>query len=546
MKRIPIGIENFKELIDKKFYYVDKTLFIENVLKEKVALYARPRRFGKTLNMSMLYYFFSIQQADNAYLFKDLEISKNEEAMRYQNQNPVIFMSLKDMKNKTFENQKAMFSILIQEIVRNNQELLDSNELSTFDKEQLVSLYRRTQSDVDLQNALKFISECLKQHYHKNVIILIDEYDVPLQSAYKNKYYNEMADFLSNVFSAALKTNNALEKGILTGCLRIAKESIFTGLNNFNVRSIFDTESSLYFGFTPEETIKLLEDFSLNSYEHTVKEWYDGYLFGNQEIYNPWSVLMYAQKILQNEQEPESFWANTSGNDLIYQYILLGNAAMKQDFDNLISGQSIEKTIKPELTYREMDDTENIYSFMLFTGYLKPVEKTKLNTYRMRIPNKEVHYIYTSIFEEWFRQRIKENNIGFIDAVFKEDVENANEIMNTVLFQSMSYFDYDEKYYHGFLNGMLQGITNCRISSNAESGLGRFDLAILPAYNKKRGLVFEIKVAKSIEELENTAELACQQIKDMKYIEGLNKKGYTDIVGYGIAFYKKSCVIKKV
>ena len=266
MKHIPIGIESFKELIDGEYYYVDKTLFIKDVCKEKVALYTRPRRFGKTLNMNMLYYFFSLKQKENAYLFDGLHITKDAEILRYQNQYPVIFITLKDMKQVSFENQKAMFAILIQEIVRNNKELLDSEEVSTFDKEQLVAYSRRTQSDVDLQNALKFLCVCLKQHYHKNVILLIDEYDVPLQSAYLNGYYDEMADFLSGIFSAALKTNDALEKGILTGCLRIAKESIFTGLNNFNVYSITEEPSSTCFGFTPEETLKLLEYYHLKSY----------------------------------------------------------------------------------------------------------------------------------------------------------------------------------------------------------------------------------------------------------------------------------------
>ena len=262
---------------------------------------------------------------------------------------------------------------------------------------------------------------------------------------------------------------------------------------------------------------------------------------------------MYVNKILQDNNEPESFWANTSGNDLVYRYIQQGDTEMKQDFDILSNGKAIEKTIKPELTYREMDDTDNIYSFLLFTGYLKAIKKIGRNTYQLMIPNKEIHYIYTTIFEEWFRQQIKNCQAAFIDALMKEQVEKANEIMNTVLFQSMSYFDYDEKYYHGFLNGMLQGVTLSRIESNQESGLGRYalrtsrcDLAILPAYNKKRGLLFELKVAKSIEDLEEAAKLACRQIKDMQYIEGLNKKGYTDIVGYGIAFYKKSCLIKKV
>ena len=373
MKHIPIGIESFKELIDGEYYYVDKTLFIKDVCKEKVALYTRPRRFGKTLNMNMLYYFFSLKQKENAYLFDGLHITKDAEILRYQNQYPVIFITLKDMKQVSFENQKAMFAILIQEIVRNNKELLDSEEVSTFDKEQLVAYSRRTQSDVDLQNALKFLCVCLKQHYHKNVILLIDEYDVPLQSAYLNGYYDEMADFLSGIFSAALKTNDALEKGILTGCLRIAKESIFTGLNNFNVYSITEEPSSTCFGFTPEETLKLLEYYHLKSYEQTVKEWYDGYLFGNKEIYNPWSVLKYVLKILQGNDVPESFWANTSGNDIIYQYIQKADSQMRTDFDTLTSGGRITQTVRYELTYREMDQINNIYSFLLFTGYLKAI-----------------------------------------------------------------------------------------------------------------------------------------------------------------------------
>ena len=272
MKRLPIGVEDFKKMIDKNFYYIDKTDFINDVLHEEVVLYTRPRRFGKTLNMSMLYYFFSMKQKENAYLFNNMDIANHTDALQYQNQYPVIFITLKDMKKHTFENQKAMFAILIQDIVRKNQELLESEELNIFDKEQLFTYYRRTRSDVDLQNALKFLCGCLKQHYHKDVILLIDEYDVPLQSAYLKGYYDEMVDFLNGMFSAALKTNDALEKGILTGCLRIAKESIFTGLNNFNVYSISEDQSSTSFGFTPKETITLLENYDLKSYEQTIKE----------------------------------------------------------------------------------------------------------------------------------------------------------------------------------------------------------------------------------------------------------------------------------
>ena len=274
--------------------------------------------------------------------------------------------------------------------------------------------------------------------------------------------------------------------------------------------------------------------------------WRDGYLFGNQEIYNPWSVLKYMLNITQGNDEPASFWANTSGNDIIYRYIQQSTAEMKQDFDILSNGGRIEKVIKSELTYREMDNIENIYSFLLFTGYLKAIRKTAVNIYQLEIPNKEIRYIYTTIFEEWFRQQIEIHNVSFINALLKEDIERADEILNSVLFESMSYFDYDERFYHGFVNGMLQGVTNSSIYSNQESGLGRYDIAVLPAYKKKRGLVLELKVASKEEEVEKTANLACEQIKAMKYIEGLNKKGYTDIVGYGIAFYKKSCMIIKL
>ena len=446
------------------------------------------------------------------------------------------------MKQVSFENQKAMFAILIQEIVRNNKELLDSEEVSTFDKEQLVAYSRRTQSDVDLQNALKFLCVCLKQHYHKNVILLIDEYDVPLQSAYLNGYYDEMADFLSGIFSAALKTNDALEKGILTGCLRIAKESIFTGLNNFNVYSITEEPSSTCFGFTPEETLKLLEYYHLKSYGQTVKEWYDGYLFGNKEIYNPWSVLKYVLKILQGNDVPESFWANTSGNDIIYQYIQKADSQMRTDFDTLTSGGRITQTVRYELTYREMDQINNIYSFLLFTGYLKAiacVDKDKA-VYQLMIPNKEINRIYTLIFEEWFQEQVKAKSRTLVDAFMKEDVETANEVLNTILFKSISYFDYDEKFYHGMLVGML---SDYQIVSNQETGNGRSDIMVLPAYKKKRGLVLEVKVATKEKDIEITAQRACHQIREMNYIDGLQERGYTDIIGYGIAFYKKTCVI---
>ena len=547
MKRLPIGVEDFKKMIDKNFYYIDKTDFINDVLHEEVVLYTRPRRFGKTLNMSTLYYFFSIKQKENAYLFNGLNIMKRRDAVEHLNKYPVIMISLKEMKQTTFEKQLEMYSVFIRDIIRRNQELLESEQINAIDKELLTAYYMGTKNEVSLQTALKFLCECLQQHYHQNVILLIDEYDVPLQSAYLHGYYDQMVEFLRNVFSAALKTNDALEKGVLTGCLRIAKESNFTGLNNFKVNSIFDGDENQQFGFMQNEIDILLEKYDALEYRYNIKEWYDGYQFGGCDVYNPWSVLMYMDRLTNsNNKSPESFWANTSGNDVIYRFIQQGNAEMKQDFDILSSGGMIEKTIKPELTYRELDDTDNLYSFLLFTGYLKAISKTDTNTYQLMIPNKEIQYIYTTIFEEWFKQQIKSYQASFLEALLQEHVEEANEILNTVLFQSMSYFDYDEKYYHGFLNGMLQGKGSYRIVSNQESGFGRCDLAVLPAYNKNRGLLLELKVAKREEDVEKSAELAIQQIKEKQYIEGLHRKGYTDILGYGIAFYKKTCTIKRV
>ena len=543
MKRLPIGIENFKELIDKNYYYVDKTEFIKDVCNEKVALYTRPRRFGKTLNMSMLYYFFSIKETENAYLFQNLNISKDTQLLKHQNQYPVIFITLKDMKNNSFHKQLEMYSLLIQKVIRRNKELLTSKDIDEFDKERIINLYRGVHNEVDLQNALGFISDCLMQHHHKKVILLIDEYDVPLQNAYLNGYYDEMVNFLRNVFSAAFKTNDALEKGVLTGCLRIAKESIFTGLNNFRVVSIFDEISNQRFGFTQSEIDMMLQDYQLKDYQKQMKEWYDGYQFGGCDIYNPWSALMYVDKLANtSRREPESFWANTSGNDIIYRYIKEANPKMRDEFDILAAGGMIEKAVKDDITYREMDQISNVYSFLLYTGYLKAIRcmDEDKRIYQLMIPNKEIKRVFLSIFSEWFDEQVEHSGNSFVEALMKEDLIQAADILNNILFQSISYFDYDEKFYHGLLIGML---SEYQTVSNGEAGLGRFDIAILPLSRMSRGVVLELKVAKQEEDLQKLSEEACRQIRDMKYIEGLQKKGYEDILGYGIAFYKKSCII---
>ena len=544
MKLIPTGIENFKELIDKDYYYIDKTNLIANIINEKVVLYTRPRRFGKTLNMSMLYYFFSIKEKENAYLFNDLNISKNKDALKHQNQYPTIFVSLKDMKNSSYEKQMNQFKEVICLCAKNFLELLNSDILLDSEKKLFQKYVDNKTQDNELERALFNISYFLYKHYHQKVIILIDEYDVPLQSAYQNNYYDEMVDFLRSVFSSALKTNDALEKGIMTGCLRISKESIFTGLNNFTSYSILNNIGNEYFGFNENEVKQLLEDYNLIDYIDEVKEWYDGYLFGNTEIYNPWSTLMYVKNKIQDQSfKPVSFWVNTSGNDLVVNYIQNGSDELHEEFEQLIQGQSLTKYIKPELTYREMDNINNIYSFLLLTGYLRVIEDLGENKYKLVIPNKEVYEIYKQSFMSYFEDYTFIRKEDLYQCLVKEDVDQANEILGDILSRSISYFDNQESFYHGFLVGLFSGKN---IKSNRESGNGRFDLCILPKQIFQTALILECKHSKSVKELVSDAKEGAKQIIDNRYKDEIINDGYLHVKGYGISFYKKYCYIVKV
>ncbi len=543
MKLLPIGIENFKELIDKNYYYVDKTNLIANIINEKVVLYTRPRRFGKTLNMSMLYYFFSIKEKDNAYLFDYLNISKNKDALKHQNKYPTIFISLKEMKNSTFDAQVSSFGDIIKNVILQNKELLESVYVDESDRIILQDFRFLKGTLNQLKYSLKTISRCLYNHYHQKVIILIDEYDVPLQSAYQNNYYDEMVEFLRNVFSSALKTNDALEKSILTGCLRISKESIFTGLNNFKAYSILYKSKNEFFGFNENEVKQLLEDYQLSSYMNEVKEWYDGYLFGNIEIYNPWSTLMYVDSKLDNvTNQPVSFWANTSGNGLVVNYIQNGSDELHEEFEQLIQGQSLEKYIKPELTYREMDHINNIYSFLLLTGYLRVAEDLGENKYKLIIPNKEVYEIYKQSFMSYFEDYTFVRKEDLYQCLVREDVDQANEILGDILSRSISYFDNQESFYHGFLVGLFSGK---KIKSNREAMHGRFDLCILPKQIFQTALILECKHSKSVKELVSDAKEGAKQIIDNKYEDEIINDGYLHVKGYGISFYKKYCYIEK-
>lgn len=544
MKLLPTGIENFKTMIDKSAYYVDKTNFIEDVLNEQVVSYTRPRRFGKTLNMSMLYYFFSIKEKGNSYLFDGLNISKNKEALKHQNKYPTIFISLKEMKNLTFDAQISSFSNVIYELLEKNLEILSSDQLSDTTKDILYKLHNRSSSIEDLKISLRVITNALYTYYQQKVIVLIDEYDVPLQAAYQNNYYEEMVEFLRSVFSSALKTNDALEKGVMTGCLRISKESIFTGLNNFTAYSVLNNISSESFGFTESEVKKLLKDYNLSEKMDEVKKWYDGYQFGNKEIYNPWSTLMYVKNITQDVSfKPISFWANTSGNDLVVKYIQNGDKKLRKEFDVLMNGQSLIKYIKPELTYREMDNIKNIYSFLLLTGYLKVIKDMGENQYELVIPNKEVYEIYKQSFMSYFEDYTTSKKNELYQELVDGDAKKVNLLLNDILLRSISYFDNQESFYHGFLVGLLN---DYEVVSNKESGNGRFDVCVLPENILGTVVLIECKHSISEDDLIDDAKEGARQIVEKKYLEEHRFKKYENAIGYGMSFYKKQCYIVKV
>lgn len=544
MKLLPTGIENFKTMIDKSAYYVDKTNFIEDVLNEQVVSYTRPRRFGKTLNMSMLYYFFSIKEKENAYLFDGLNISKNKDALKHQNKYPTIFISLKEMKNLTFDAQISSFSNVIYELLEKNLEILSSDQLSDTTKDILYKLHNRSSSIEDLKISLRVITNALYTYYQQKVIVLIDEYDVPLQAAYQNNYYEEMVEFLRSVFSSALKTNDALEKGVMTGCLRISKESIFTGLNNFTAYSVLNNISSESFGFTESEVKKLLKDYNLSEKMDEVKKWYDGYQFGNKEIYNPWSTLMYVKNITQDVSfKPISFWANTSGNDLVVKYIQNGDKKLRKEFDLLMNGQSLIKYIKPEFTYREMDNINNIYSFLLLTGYLKVIKDRGENQYELVIPNKEVYEIYKQSFMSYFEDYTTSRKGELYQELVDGDAKKVNLLLNDILLRSISYFDNQESFYHGFLVGLLN---DYEVVSNRESGNGRFDVCVLPENILGTVVLIECKHSISEDDLIDDAKEGARQIVEKKYLEEHRFKKYENAIGYGISFYKKQCYVVKL
>lgn len=554
-KPIPIGIENFKELIDKECYYVDKTLMIKDILDNcsKVNLYTRPRRFGKTLNMSMIQYYFENTDKDNSYLFENLNISKaGEKYQKHMGQYPVISISLKSMKQGSYEESFYQYISIISEEFDRHSYLLESELISDEDKEDFIKIKKRTADEKIYNTSIKFLSRCLNKYYNKNVIILIDEYDVPLECAYFNGFYDEMVNLIRSAFESALKTNNSLEFGILTGCLRVSRESIFTGLNNPKINSITTIDYSEYFGFTEPEVRKIVEDYNISERFDDIKDWYDGYLFGKTEIYNPWSILNFiSDSRKDNNALLKAYWSNTSSNDIIRELIFNGELETKSLIQDLMNGKSIEKPIHEEITYRNIDiNTDYIWSFLLFTGYLKQIDSyLEGDTIysKMVIPNREVRSIYRNTISQWFKEKVQNTGTSdLFNAVITGNAEMFAKEVNKWLRKCISYQDNYESFYHGFLAGLLLGSEEYTVKSNRENGNGRTDIVICEYQERTVAVIIEIKIADKYIDLEKKCDEALNQIESRNYESELTEVGYQNVIKYGIAFCsEKVCKVKK-
>lgn len=555
LKPIPIGIEDFKELIDKNYYFVDKTLMIKDLIDNcsKVSLFTRPRRFGKTLNLSMIQRYFEKTDEDNSYLFDRLKISgAGEKYKAYQGQFPVISLSLKSMKQADYELAYETYKDIIKdEFQRHKKYVYQSDVLDNEELKRYESFLDIDANDSAYNKAIGFLSKCLKKVYQKNVIILIDEYDVPLECAYFGGFYDKMVNLIRSAFESALKTNPSLEFAVMTGCLRISKESIFTGLNNLNVYSVINNKFSEYFGFTENEVHEIAEAYGFENRIAEMKSWYDGYLFGNTEIYNPWSVLKYLSSAAAGEHiSCRPYWINTSSNSIIHQLIRESNPETKKKIEILMQGGSVTAPIYEDSVYANIDvNAEDIWSFLLFTGYLKQIH-TELSDSdetiaTMVIPNREIMASYRRIISVWFNEKIKkEGTSDILQALLDEKPNVLESILNDWLFKSISYHDENETFYHGFLMGLLVGFDKFEVKSNRENGDGRTDITICKFQTREIAVVIEIKVAENFRELDLKCDEALKQIEEKKYAEQLMDDCYQKVVKYGVAFYKKACKVK--
>ena len=561
--KLPVGIDDFRKLRESEFYYVDKTRLIEQLLLNwsEVMLFTRPRRFGKTLNMSMLKSFFDIG-TDEA-LFDGLYISGNKELCdEYMGKYPVIFLSLKGVEGLTYEEAFEAFVRIMGKEVNRVSFLADSDKLTQIEREQYKGLTimkngRLAFDKEKLISSLQLLSQLLYKHYGKKTVILIDEYDVPLDKAFQNGYYNEMVSLIRGLFGQALKTNEFLQFAVLTGCLRISKESIFTGLNNFKVMSITDSRFDEQFGFTDEEVRKLLSDYGMDSHFDEVKEWYDGYHFGRADVYCPWDVINHADHLRDDgDAKPQTYWINSSGNSLVRRLINRADSSTKDEIERLIAGEAIEKVIRQDLTYDEIENSiDNIWSVLFTTGYLTKVGEVKLAdsesyAYKLIIPNKEVREVFVLQIQEWFKAVVANDNDTMkllSKAILDKDETILARQLNIVMGRMISILDtkapddMKENFYHGLLLGLLRGSNpEWLIRSNRESGDGFSDILIKPE-NPDLGIVIEVKYAKEFKKLDAACDAAMAQIKEKRYDETLRDEGRCDILAYGIAFCRKRC-----
>ena len=551
-KMLPTGIENFEEIRrNNSYYYVDKTGLIRDLLKSrgKVNLFTRPRRFGKTLNMSMLKCFFEIG-ADKT-LFDGLAISKEtalcEECM---GKFPVVFISLKDVDGLTFKEAYGKLHEIIQKEIRRLYFLTESSKLSEMDKQAFNKL-ASTDEEVEIQKSLALLTELLYKHYGQKTILLIDEYDVPLDKAFQHGYYKEMASLIRGLFSPALKTNDFLQFAVLTGCLRVSKESIFTGLNNFKVLSITDSRFDEHFGFTDAEVKMLLEDYDLLDHYDDTRRWYDGYRFGNVDVYCPWDVINYVD-LLHNDPhaEPQAFWINSSGNDLVKRFVDKADKTTQGEIERLIAGEAIEKAVQLELTYDEIDNSiDNVWSVLFTTGYLTQTGEVERGVYKLVIPNREVREVFILQIQEWFKKMVVQDEKpmqAFCRAFLSGNAEEIQKRLTIILGKMISILDtkardeQKENFYHGLLLGLLRSDPTWSILSNAESGDGFSDILIEPE-DPDAGIVIEVKYSPTLSGMESACEAAIEQIKSKRYDEYLRNEGRENITAFGIAFCKKRC-----
>ena len=560
-KKISIGVEDFKEIIDKDGYFVDKTLMIKKLIESqaKVTLFTRPRRFGKTLNQFMIRRFFEDERTekgekvDNGYLFDGLKIAEcGEEILKHQQQYPVIFLTLKSAKQPTYALAYMELKKRISEEYKRHRYVLQGEILTADEKARFEAISAIMDDDSLYTDALGFLSMCLAKYHEKNTIILIDEYDVPLENAYFRGFYDEMIDFIRSLFESALKTNPYLEKSVITGCLRISKESIFTGLNNLKVDSVLRTEYGDSFGFTESEVEEMLAYYNLQEELPEVKRWYDGYLFNDIEIYNPWSIINYVyDRDRKITQFALPYWSNTSSNSIIREMVGEADADAKRDLETLINGGSIEKPVHEDITYGDIHQTQdNLWNFLFFTGYLKKVGEQKEGNnlkLEMKIPNIEIATIYENSISYWFEQRIKETDRSPLKhALETGDCEAAEDFINRQLADTISYYDYAENFYHGFMAGLLVNIGGYSVKSNRESGNGRPDIVMQTVQIRKgRVILLELKIAGSIAEMEAACDRGLAQIEEQHYAEPFITEGYPEVKKYALSFCKKECMVKK-